>query len=389
MAHDLVTGGVAMSWQVGFAGGDVRADVQITAEPAPEFGSEISSTISPLYDEAIAAQTESIARQFGRPPVRLHCVDSGALPFTWAARLTAIFSMILDRAIEPSTKTKVAPQPGMRRSRLYVPGNTPKLIPNASIYGADAIILDLEESVAPQRKFEALAMVVSAIEHLDWSSSELMVRVNAGDQGRVDMHVLASAPVTTFILPKVETADEIAEIDQFLNDRNSDVLIFPLIESALGVENAFAIANASKRVTALSLGLEDYTADLGATRTEGQSESFYARSRILNAARAAGITPLASVFPNFSDAEAVTHYARTAKESGYEGVGCIHPNQIEPTHLGFAPSDKEREDAEAIVAAFESASEQSSAVVAVNGKMVDLPTYNRALRIVRSTGGSR
>ncbi len=215
MAHDLVTGGVAMSWQVGFAGGDVRADVQITAEPAPEFGYEFSSTISPLYDQAIAAQIESIAGQFGRPPIRLHCADSGALPFTWAARLTAIFSIILGQPIDPAIKIKAAPPPGMRRSRLYVPGNTPKLIPNAPIYGADAIILDLEESVAPQRKIEALAMVVAAIEHLDWSGSELMVRVNAGDQGRVDMHVLACAPVTTFILPKLKRRAKLLRLTSF------------------------------------------------------------------------------------------------------------------------------------------------------------------------------
>ncbi len=375
-----------MSITVGYAGPDVRADVCITATPASSFSYKFTSTISPLYDQAIRAQIELVAAGFGHPALHLCCEDSGALPFTWSARLNAAFSVVLNQELHSSIPNPGSRTPGLRRTRLYVPGNTPKLIPNSPLFKPDVIILDLEESVHPQRKTEALALVSAANEQLDWTAVELMVRVNTGDQGVTDMTMLAQSGVSAFILPKVESAEQIASIDCHLNSLDSKVMLFPLIESALGVENAFQIATASPRITALSLGLEDYIADLGATRTESQTESAFARSRILNAARAAGVTPLASVFPNFNDLDAVRAYATVARESGYEGIGCIHPKQIQPTHEAFAPTAGALEEARAIVQAFEDASLDGSAVVGVNGKMVDQPTYQRALKVVKGAG---
>lgn len=378
-----------MTFEVGYAGPDVRSDVCISVSPATQFAYTFTSSASPLYDQAIREQIESVAALFDHPPVNLNCVDSGALPFTWWARLCTAFSIACGRPLPTLPVSRDAATPSLRRTRLYVPGNTPKLIPNAALYGPDAIVLDLEESVHPERKTEALAMVLSALGSLDWGAVELMVRVNKGEQGVRDMEGLARAPVTTFVLPKVESANEVLAIDRLLGDLDSAALLFPLVESALGVEWAYEIAAASPRVTALSLGLEDYLSDLGASRTEGQSESAFARSRVLNAARAAGITPLASVYPDYSNLVGVEGYAAAARQAGYEGVGCIHPAQIEPSHLAYAYSPAEVEKAREIVGAFESASSEGASVVGVQGAMVDQPTYRRALKVVRSAEAPR
>jgi citrate lyase subunit beta / citryl-CoA lyase len=387
VADDLAPGGVAMSWTVGYSGDDVRADVEITVTPANEFGYQFKSNVSPLYDDAIREQIESVAQEFGNPGVFLDCIDSGALPMTWSARLTAAFCLALNRAIPAVQSSEKKLTNGLRRSRLYVPGNTPKLIPNAPLFGADVIILDLEESVHCGRKTEALAMVARACSELDWGRSELMVRVNAGELGRREMRVLGRSGVQTFILPKIESGEEVVAVDELLTEYGSDCLLFPLVESALGVENAFEIAKSSSRVTAISLGLEDYVADIGATRTLEQSESAFARARVLNAARAAGVAPLASVFPRFQDLSEVEEYARMSRAAGYEGVGCIHPNQIEAVHRGFAPTEKELKNAHQVVEAFESAQLLGSGAVGVNGSMADLPTYLRSKRIIKQAGG--
>ncbi|MFM9872995.1 MAG: aldolase/citrate lyase family protein [Fimbriimonadaceae bacterium] len=387
MANDMVTGGLAVSFVVGYSGPDVRSDVEITVRSASKFSYEFRSNCSPLYDEAITTQIEAVARQFGEPAFHFYCVDSGALPMTWSARLTAAFCLALGVPIPRAESQKQYVGTGLRRTRLYVPSNTPKLIPNVPLFRPDAVILDLEESVHTDRKVEALAIAASVCGAVDWSGIELMVRINPGAQGEIDVVTLAQSSVATYIVPKVDCPEDILQITELLNDTGSSAKVIPLIESALGVENSFAIATCSPRITALSLGMEDYVADIGATRTTDQSESAYARSRVLNAARAAGVMPLASVFPRFHDPLEVETYARTARLAGYEGIGCIHPNQIEAAHIGFLAEPEELENARKVVQAYVSAQMQGSGVVGVNGSMADLPTYRRAQRLIELSKG--
>lgn len=382
----MVPGGMAVKFSVGYAEEDVRADVEIAISPASTFGYEFQSSCSPLYDHLIREQIVKVASEFGSPPLFLKCADSGALPFTWLARLTAAFCIGLGIPIPPVVSDKRYGFHGLRRTRLYVPSNTPKLIPNAPLFQADAVILDLEESVHVGRKTEALALAGAASESVDWTGMELMVRVNGGEQGRVDLLTLARSSVGTFILPKVDSPDNVLEVCELLDEAESDAKIIPLVESALGVENAYEIAACSSRISAISLGLEDYVADIGAIRTIDQSESFFARSRVLNAARAAGIMPLASVFPEFKNQSQVTEYARRARMDGYEGIGCIHPSQIDSVHLGFAADELELDRARKIVKAYEQASESGTGVVGVEGSMADLPTYRRAKRLLKISG---
>lgn len=367
--------------RAGLAGPGIRADVQVTAEPSDRFAYSFSSSTSPLYDEAIKREIEEAAEQFGGPPLQIHCIDSGALPFTWRARLKTVFSLALGQPLTAeSRQTARERRSGPLRTRLYIPANTPKLYPNASLSRPDALVFDLEDAVPPDKRREALDLLVEGLQALEWPGCQIMVRINAGPQGLEEAARLCHLPVDAFVVPKVESPGDLAPLLGLLESAGGHQSLMPLIESALGVENAYAIACADARVAALSLGLEDYTADLGAERTQSQEESAYARSRVLNAARAAGIIPLASVYPGFEDPEALAAYASQARRLGYEGIGCIHPSQTAVVHKAFAPSEKEVARAERIVRDYEAAQASGAAAASSEGEMVDGPTYARALR---------
>jgi citrate lyase subunit beta/citryl-CoA lyase len=157
----------------------------------------------------------------------------------------------------------------------------------------------------------------------------------------------------------------------------------PIIESALGCFNALAIATASPSVVALTIGLEDYTADIGAQRTLEGKESFWARSMVVNAARAAGVQAIDTVFSDVADMEGLRKAVLEAKGLGFEGKGCIHPRQIPVVHDSFAPDEAQLEKAKKIVLAFEDAQKRGLAVVSLGSKMIDPPVVKRALATVK------
>jgi citrate lyase subunit beta/citryl-CoA lyase len=211
-----------------------------------------------------------------------------------------------------------------------------------------------------------------------------MVRVNAFPTGLHDLRTLAPHGVHTFLLPKVEDGDTVRVatdlLDQ-LGDTGSRLL--PIIESARGVLHAYPIASASPRVVAVALGLEDYTVDIGAQRTVAGRESWWAQSQIVNAARAAGVQPLASVYSAIDDEAGFRTWLADARGLGFAGAGCLHPRQIRIVHAAFAPSGEEIIHAQGIVAAFEQAQASGSGVIAVDGVMVDAPVVERARQVLR------
>ncbi len=156
----------------------------------------------------------------------------------------------------------------------------------------------------------------------------------------------------------------------------------PILESAFGIENAFAIATASNRVVALTIGLEDYTADLGVAKTPGGSESLYARMRVVNAAHAAHVQAIDSVFGDVGDTDGLLHWGESSRALGFEGMGCIHPIQIEIIHRAFAPTASELDKALGIVAAYDDAQTHGLGVVSLGSKMIDAPVVQRALKLV-------
>jgi citrate lyase subunit beta / citryl-CoA lyase len=166
------------------------------------------------------------------------------------------------------------------------------------------------------------------------------------------------------------------------NQFDRAIWLMPILESSLGIENAGAIAAASENIAALTIGLEDYTADLGVAKTAEGRESLYARHRLVNAARAAGVQAIDSVFSDVGDMEALRRWGENSRALGFEGMGCIHPAQIPVIHTAFAPTPAEIEKAHKIVSAFEEAQQRGLSVVSLGSKMIDPPVVQRAVKLV-------
>jgi len=277
----------------------------------------------------------------------------------------------------------------LRRSRLYLPGNEPKFYPNAGLHKPDCVILDLEDSVAPTEKDAAQLIVRNSLRTIDFYGAERMVRINQLPQGLDDLKYIVPHNVHVILIPKVETPKQIEQVDAEVKRLKksykikNDIYLMPIIESALGVINAFEIASASKNNCALAIGLEDYTADIGTQRTNEGKESFFARSALINAAKAAGIQAIDTVFSDVNDMEGLRDSVIEAKRLGFEGKGCIHPRQIKIVHEAFAPTETEIEKAQIIVAAFEEAKIKGIGVVSIGSKMIDAPVVKRAQSTIK------
>jgi len=157
----------------------------------------------------------------------------------------------------------------------------------------------------------------------------------------------------------------------------------PIIESAKGVMNAYAIAQATETVSSMAIGLEDYTADLGVRRTQEGTESFFARNMVVTASVAAGIQPIDSVYSDVSDMEGLAANVKISKSLGFTGMGCIHPRQVRVIHENYAPDEVEIEKAKKIYLAFTQAKEKGLGVVSLGTKMIDAPVVKRAEKVIK------
>jgi citrate lyase subunit beta/citryl-CoA lyase len=334
-----------------------------------------------------------ILRFFGINNALLAVDDSGALPFVISARVESAVKQLIDTelnylpgfTVENGYSTEYD---RFRFSRLYLPGNIPSMMINAGLHSADGIILDLEDSVAPEKKDEARILVRNALRQINFYGAERMVRINQGERGLKDLDQVIPQNVNLVLIPKCEDPDSVISVEKRIEDIKrvhdlvNPVWLMPIIESALGVERAFEIATSSPKTVAMAIGLEDLTADIGAERTKEGGESLYARSRLVMAARAAGIQPIDSVFSDVEDMEGLLKNVLHSKSLGFEGMGCIHPRQIAVIHKGFAPGNDEIERAGKIVKAYEEARNKGQGVVALGSKMIDPPVVKRAQRTI-------
>ena len=382
-------------FEAGNRGEKVRSDCWVGLTPRTSGGIEIqlTSKVEKLYGDSIRALVQEMMRFFGIEHAHITLEDSGAVPFVLMARIeSAVRKAGLDggKRFLPDYVEEVPPpqRERFRRSRLYLPGDQPKLMLNAAIHQPDGLILDLEDSVAPGKKEDARILVRNALRALEFKGCERMVRINQLPLGLQDLEEVVPHKVDVLLLPKVESPEQIQEIEEKVESiletlpEKREVFFMPIIESALGVMHAYQIARASSRNVALAIGLEDYTADIGAQRTNEGRESFYARSVVVNAARAAGIQPIDTVFSDVQDMEGLRASVLEAKSLGFDGKGCIHPRQIQPIHEAFAPTEEEIEKAKRIVLAFEEAERKGLGVVALGSKMIDPPVVKRAIRTI-------
>ncbi len=379
----------------GNAGPKVRSDIEVTLQITDSGGIELNlkSKVKSMYGKAIETQCRELLAFFGVRNATLTINDSGALPFVIAARVEA--------AVRALTGTELPLLPEMitgnlyassrdrfRFSRLYLPGNNPGMFLNAGLHSPDGVILDLEDSVAPERKDEARILVRNALRAVDFYGAERMVRINQGERGLEDLEYVIPHNVHLILIPKCESPETVREVDLRIKEikqrpgQEGTVFLMPIIESAAGVEKAYEIATASPSVVAMAIGLEDYTADLGVQRTKEGKESLYARNRLVVAAKAAGIQPIDSVFSDVADMAGLLDNVIASKAMGFEGMGCIHPRQIAVIREGFSPTADEIEKAGKIMAAYRDALQKGLGVVALGSKMIDPPVVARAEKTI-------
>ena len=380
----------------GKRGETVRSDCYIEIIKRNSGGLEIEfqSKVKSMYGKFIIEQIEEMCKFFHLKNGKIIVEDNGALPFVISARFEAAYK----RLFPDENKEYLLPmlrqnrystaKDKLRRSRLYLPGNEPKFFLNAGLHKPDGIILDLEDSVAPSEKDSARILVRNALCSVDFYGCERMVRINQGQKGIEDLKYIIPHNVNVVLIPKCELPEQVVEtileIRRIKVERKikNEVYVMPIIESAKGIIHAYEIASASPNICSLAIGLEDYTADIGTQRTPEGKESFFARSMIINAAKAAGIQAIDTVFSDVTNMEGLKESVIEAKSLGFEGKGCIHPRQIQVVHEAFAPTLDEIDKAKKIVLAFKDAEKKGLGVVALGSKMIDAPVVKRAQKTI-------
>lgn len=282
------------------------------------------------------------------------------------------------------------------RSFLFAPGNRPRFVEKVAHCGADAVILDLEDAVPIAEKEATRQAVREALTAI--SNCPVYVRINplvaatsfSQAIGEADLKAIVCGDLAGVILPKTERASEAQQAESILNDLEGErglqpggIDLIPIIETALGVHQAFDIASAGTRIKRLAFGAGDFTRDIGVRWSRREVESQYARSALVIASRAAGIeAPLDSVWIDIRDPRGLTRSARLAKQLGFQGKMAIHPTQVEPINNAFSPTPDELEHAKRVVAAFETAEAAGEASIQLDGQMIDYPIVEAAQRIL-------
>ncbi len=387
----------------GHRGPEVRSDLWVELELRTTGGIEldIKSKVEFMYGEANRKLVLNTLKTLAVQHAHVTIEDTGALPSVIMARLEAAVRRSSHLA-QRSSLPPCLPEPGpsfahpsphdrWRRSRLYLPGNEPKFMLNVRIHQPDAVILDLEDSVPAEDKDAAMLLVRNALVALDFGACERMVRINPLPAGLEEIDALVPAGVNVILIPKCESAEQVKQVDARISSARStldsrlstlETYLMPIIETCEGMFRACEIAGASPRIVALTYGLEDYILDLGGIKTPAGLESLWARSQVANAAKAAGVQAIDTVFADIDDMDALRASCRAAKEFGFEGKGCIHPRQVQVVNEEFTPTATEIEKAQRIVLAFKEAQTQGRNVVALGSKMIDPPVVQRALRTI-------
>jgi len=286
----------------------------------------------------------------------------------------------------------------MRRSMLFMPGNNAGMLLNADALGADSVILDLEDAVSPSEKDSARILVRNALKYLDYNNCEIIIRINSIDTNywKKDLDEIIPLKPHMIMPPKISCAKDVQIIADYMKtverrySVEKEISIIPLIETALGVENAFEIAKSTDRVKAIFLGAEDLTADLRCKRTKKGDEIFYSRGRIVTAARAASIDAYDTPFTDVEDEEGLREDAEFAKGLGFTGKASISPRHVMTINEVFSPTVEEIEYAKEVMDIIRIAKEQGKGAISLHGKMIDAPIVERArqtLEMAKALGG--
>ncbi|HWQ27791.1 MAG TPA: CoA ester lyase [Dehalococcoidia bacterium] len=282
------------------------------------------------------------------------------------------------------------------RSLMFVPGNREDMLTRAASVPADAIVIDLEDAVPAPEKDRARKVAAAAIRALAGAGRAVHVRVNALHTGltRDDLAAVVGPGLAAVHLPKVETAQDVRDLDVLLRERElasglrpGTVRSVALIETARGVLRCEDICRASDRLAALALGAEDLSRDLGVPRpaggeTEGLDALFFARATLAYVARAYRLAAVDTPYPNVRDEAGLVREATLARRLGMKGKYAIHPAQVETLNRAFSPTSEQIAEARRVIAAYEEAAARGVGTVSVDGRMVDEPIVRAARELL-------
>lgn len=287
------------------------------------------------------------------------------------------------------------------RSMLFMPGNREKMLDKSLGIGADAVVWDLEDAVPFPDKPAAREIIRSRLETVAVPATGaagapvFLVRINGFTTGLVedDLQAVVYPGLAGIMMPKVESADEVRVVGRLLAQLEQDrglavgaIKIVATLETALGVLRSPEIAMASDRVIGLCFGAEDFTLDVGTSRSREGTELNYARHLTVLACAASKIMSIDTVFSDLNDAEGLEQESLFVRQLGFTGKCAIHPRQLEIINRSFSPSDKEMEYARRVVAAFEQAREAGAGVTTLDGRMLDQPVVERSRRLLERFG---
>jgi len=270
---------------------------------------------------------------------------------------------------------------------LYIPGNNPAMIQHGGIYGADSLLLDLEDAVALSQKDSARILVRNMLKEINFYESEVCVRINHLDTpfGISDLEEIVPLQPAAIRYPKTESVEDLQKlisIIEKIEDKHGlphdKLTIHAMIETAMGVQNVFSIASYTKRVDAITIGGQDLTADMQIVLTKDGAGIDFARKRIVMAAKANRIDVIDTVFADVNDEEGLRAETEYAKKLGFTGKAVINPRQIDIIHEVYTPTEEEIRKAYKIVKEFLRNKELGIGVFAIDGKMVDAPVVARA-----------
>jgi citrate lyase beta subunit len=268
-----------------------------------------------------------------------------------------------------------------------MPGNDWRKIEKAAALDVDAICMDLEDGVAPDKKEDARQMAARALAELDFGKSERLVRINplGSELAKHDLETILPAQPDGIVIPKAESAEQLLVLSAQIaahESKEKPIALLAQIESALGLVEIKAIASAADRLQALIFGAEDYAADLGARRTPEADEVFFARSSVVAHAAANDLQAIDMLWTDFKDPDGLAASAAKGAQLGYSGMQIIHPNQIEIVQRAFTPTPEELTAAHRIVDAYEASLAEGKGVFALDGKMIDMPMVKAARRLL-------
>jgi citrate lyase subunit beta / citryl-CoA lyase len=375
----------------GVAGSDAKGDCLVSVESADALQIDIRTKAEALVAPGIQMVVERTLEQLGSPKLTVSVQDFGSLDYVVSARTeTAVRKALSLAAVDPNTvvEREATAVDRPRRSRLYAPGNNPRLLAGIDVHGADCVLLDLEDSVPLSEKTSAQILVKHLLAAIAFPQ-DVWVRINEQDAGgEADVREVLRGRPHGLCLPKAESADDVIRLSKFLDEVEAAygiepgfTKIMPIIETARGVLRCEDIATADPRIVMVAFGAEDYTRDVGAIRS--RPSLLFARSMIVAAATVAGIQASDTVFADLSDTEGLMKETALARELGFDGKGAINPRQLVPIHEAFSPTENELAYAAQVVEAAEAAERAGSGAVALDGKMIDKPVLERAKRLLK------